>query len=315
VSTEDKTATKAVAKIDPRKYDQKVSSVNDLMVLGKPLLPQITAALPAMMARNAERFLRMLLTECQKSPRLMECTPRSLFGGVIQAAQLGLEIGGPLGESYLLPFKGEATFLVGYKGYKKMAFNTPQVADLSMEVVRAKDVFEILLGTEKRIFHKPDYGFDSEVTGYYSTCNLVSGGKAFKYMTRAQIEAHRDRYALYRDKNGVIRGPWIDSPHEMGCKTTFRYLSKIIPLSSELSTAATLDEMGEEGIPQQLGSNLILDGVEGVQEDKPKSLKDKLDKAKKADSKGSGPNGEYVPGVDDPDQDPALFGNQSEIPH
>src|ERR1700722_7734474 len=315
-ATAEKPATKAVAKIDPQAYLKPVKSTNDLMVLGKPLLPQITAALPVMMAKNAERFVRMLLTECSKNPRLLECTPKSLFGGVLQSAQLGLELGGAMGQAYLVPFKNkgvyEAQFIPGYKGLIKLAYNSQVVADIGAEIVREKDFFEIRLGTERGIIHRPDFNFDSPVTGYYCSANLVTGGKVFKFITKKQAEAHRDRYALYRGNEG----PWFKSSEsfdEMGKKTTIRMAAKLLPQASELSTASALEDMDEEGIPQHLGSGIILDEVDDIEPvDNLKEIQKRAEKNKKP--KGSGENGEYVPGVDDPDADPAksMFDNDPE---
>ena len=51
---------------------------------------EITRALPKHM--TADRMARIALTEFRKTPALMKCDPATLFGAVIQCAQLGLEL-------------------------------------------------------------------------------------------------------------------------------------------------------------------------------------------------------------------------------
>ena len=54
--------------------------------------------------RDADRLIRVALTSFNLAPKLLDCTPRSLLGAVIQCAQLGLEPG-VLGHAYLIPFE------------------------------------------------------------------------------------------------------------------------------------------------------------------------------------------------------------------
>src|SRR4029077_4991541 len=64
---------------------------------------QIELALPNAMA--GPRFLRIALTELRTNAMLLQCTPESVIGSVIQAAQLGLELDHVLGQGYLIPYK------------------------------------------------------------------------------------------------------------------------------------------------------------------------------------------------------------------
>ena len=79
-------------------------------------------------AVTAERFTRIALTEFRRNPKLLDCTEQSLLGGLLLSAQLGLEIGGPLGQSWLIPFRdtktgtSEAIWILGYKGIIALAY-------------------------------------------------------------------------------------------------------------------------------------------------------------------------------------------------
>lgn len=273
--------------------------VNGLQRMAGPLLAQINAAIPAVMEKNAERFVRALMTECQKTPALLDCSPKSLFGGVIQVAALGLELGGPAGQAYLLPFKGEATLCIGYRGFITLAFRAG-VHNFTPRTVREGDIFDIHYGTRNELIHAPKFPIDGEVTGYYAVVKTPSGGTDFEYLTKAQAEEHKNRYAL--SKNG---GPWKTAFDEMAKKSCIRKLAKRVPLSVEWVQAATLDEMADEGVPQMLAAAVVLDGDSG----KP-DLRERLDRAKAAPVEDDG-IGE-PPGLGEADG--ALFGNPQEMP-
>jgi len=87
----------------------------------------VAKALPAGM--DAGRFVRMVLTEMRRTPKLMECDPATLLGAMMLSAQTGLEPGGPLGQAFLIPrWSGqrkvmEAQFQIGYRGLVALALS------------------------------------------------------------------------------------------------------------------------------------------------------------------------------------------------
>ena len=277
------------------------TSLSGLQRLGESVMPQLSAALPRVMGTDAPRLLRSLLTECQRSPALLDCSPKSLLGGLIQVAQLGLELGGPAGQAYLLPFKkkgeddddGEvrrpparpgdkgkaATLVIGYKGYIALAHRSNQVARISLETVRAKDVFRVVLGSDKRIIHEPDLsdeGVVAPAVGYYADVKMLNGGGDFEYLTMRQAELYRDAYALAK------KGPWLTNFHAMARKSACRQLAKRLPLSVQWVAAASLDEMADERIPQRLEALLpVGDGDDGPPADagSPDALRSRLARA------------------------------------
>ncbi|MGQ0517735.1 recombinase RecT, partial [Bacillus sp. D-CC] len=79
----------------------------------KKMAPRFAEVLPKHM--SMDRMSRIALTTIRTNPKLLECKVPSLMGAVMQAVQLGLEPG-LLGHCYILPYKSEATFIIGYKG-------------------------------------------------------------------------------------------------------------------------------------------------------------------------------------------------------
>jgi recombination protein RecT len=67
----------------------------------------------------------------------------------------------------------------------------------------------------------------------------------FHYMTHAEVELYRDRYAMaktYRDGRLVVVGPWRDNFEDMAKKTQLRQLSKWVPKGTDLATALAVDD-------------------------------------------------------------------------
>ena len=118
------------------------------------LKPQIARALPGSAAVTAERFTRIALTEFRRNPKLLDCTEQSLLGGLLLSAQLGLEIGGPLGQSWLIPFRdiktgtSEAIWILGYKGIIALAYRSGELASIEARDVCEGDDFSYRYGLD-----------------------------------------------------------------------------------------------------------------------------------------------------------------------
>lgn len=298
------------AKIDKVDWTKPRSKAGLDALVTDQLRGEINRGLPAFMRGQADRLIRAMMTECSRTPDLLDCSPASLFGAVIQAGQLGLTIGGPLGESYIIGFWSkkkqvkEATLIVGYKGFLNLAHRSALVRRVTPRVVREGDDFAVRYGTGQGILHIPKRDSDGPVTDYYVVVETVSGGVDFEVATVAEMMAFRDRYSMVRTAEEWVRkkSPWYDitpSPinngfDSMSLKTLIRRMAKRMPLSPELACAAGLDEMADAGVPQRLDQH-IPDAEPAVADD----LQDRLDGA-----------AEYVPGVDDPDHDPDTRANK-----
>ena len=136
-----------------------------------------------------ERVIRLLLNEAGRIPALLQCSPASLVGALLSSAALGLEIGSHMGHGYILPFKGVATFVPGYKGLVTLAYRSGQIASLSAHVVYQGDDFHVQLGSDPKIHHVPEIDQDpGPPRYYYAIAKLVTGGVVFnRPMTVADV--------------------------------------------------------------------------------------------------------------------------------
>lgn len=209
------------------------------------LKPQIARALPKHM--DADRMARIALTLLRQTPKLAECSPQSFLGALMTASQLGLEPG-PLGESYLVPFRNNKTgnmevqFIPGYRGLVKLAWNSGQLRNIDAHVVHEGDEFDYEYGLNPFLRHKPARGNGTAGTGapteVYAVATLLNGGSGFVVMSIQQVEAIRKR------SKSATNGPWVTDWEAMAKKTAIKQLIRFLPLSVEmqpLNTAAHLD--------------------------------------------------------------------------
>lgn len=213
-----------------------------------PVLGQISKALPSTM--NPNRLVRQAITLAQSNPDILRCSQLSIIAGIMQAAQLGLELSGPLGHAYLVPRKNkrsglmEVAFQIGWKGLVALAFRSGLISSFPVRTVYERDQFSIMLGTNQEISHTPYLGPDGrgKPIGHYALVKYITGGSDFEYMTIEQIEAHRQRY-------GGSGRAWQDSRESMEQKTVVRQLCRRLSLCPEAQNQAVREEYEEAGVP------------------------------------------------------------------
>lgn len=226
---------------------EKIASIRALVEKSKA---QIALALPKHL--NVDRLARIVMTSVQKTPRLLMCSQTSLIGAVIQAAQLGLEPDGVLGEAFLIPYKNrrsgnfECQFQPGYKGLIKLARQSGEISTIAARIVRQGDLFRYRLGLEEQLDHEPKAPHSAEPTHCYAIAKLKDGGKQFEVMTTEEIEELRQRCSKSSDD-----GPWVTDWEAMAKKTVLKRLCKLLPASVELAKAVAYDDLSTAGLPQE----------------------------------------------------------------
>jgi recombination protein RecT len=226
----------------------RVETVRDLILKNRG---QLEMALPKHLP--VDRLIRTALTCFSTTPALLDCTPRSLLGAVIQCAQLGLEPG-LIGMAYLIPFRNtkagttEVQFIPGYRGLLSLARRSGEISTIQAHCVYEDDAFVYRYGLDPKLDHTPSPKPDRGPMLYvYAVCRLKDGGAQFDVMTKSEIDAHRDRYS-----RAAKSGPWQTEYPEMAKKTVLRRVCKLLPASVELQTAVSLDERAELQLPQGL---------------------------------------------------------------
>jgi recombination protein RecT len=203
---------------------------------------EIARALPKHL--TVDRLTRVALTSCVRTPDLLDCSKTSLANAILQAAQLGLEPDGVLGYAYLVPFKGTATLIPGYKGLLDLARRSGRIESIEVRVVHAKDSFKFAYGMKPVLEHKPFQGDEAgELIAVYAIARFREGGVQWEWMWKREIDAIRKR------SRAATTGPWVTDYEAMAAKTVLRRLAKLLPASVELQRAVALDERAELGLP------------------------------------------------------------------
>jgi recombination protein RecT len=203
--------------------------------------------LPAILPNgmSPERFEAVTIQAIAKNPDLMDCTPQSIIMAVLEAAQLGLEPTGSLSRAWLIPFKGEATLMIGYQGYVDLARRSGEVSKVWSRVVYEGDDFSVEYGTHEGIHHIPllETTDPTKITHVYAIALLKDGATVFDVMTKAQVDGIRAR------SRSANKGPWVSDYAEMGRKTITRRLIKSLPLTAEVIEAIQRDDEREFSSP------------------------------------------------------------------
>lgn len=207
---------------------------------------------------TAERVVKVAITAASRTPALLNCTPESFALAVIQASQLGLEAGSPLGEAYLVPYKNECTLIVGYRGLIALARRSGEIESIEAHVVHARDRIELSFGLDAQLSHTPHMPtppatFDEKamaawqkdadpgpMIAVYAIARLKGGAVQYEVMTRAQVDAIRAR-------SRASGGPWTTDYEEMARKTVVRRLAKYLPMSIEMAQALDVEDRQDHG--------------------------------------------------------------------
>lgn len=203
--------------------------------------------------KRANQFATHVSILAQKEPKLKMCNPDSILAAMMACVHLDLMPNTPEQLAFLIPYKNksggfELQFQIGYKGMVELAYRSGQIVSIAAEPVFKEDQFKVLLGTERKIIHDPNYEIDrsknfDNITHVYATAKLLSGEIAFDVMTRAEIDK-------IRDNSKARSGPWQTWPEVMAKKTVVKRLLKFLPTSKQdrrLQLATVFDSWAEAG--------------------------------------------------------------------
>ncbi|MBF6326466.1 recombination protein RecT [Nocardia cyriacigeorgica] len=204
---------------------------------------------------EAAQLVRDSLTCLRQTPKLAECDPATVLGGLMSCAQLGLRPG-VLGHAWLIPFwnkdhvwfdgqgrerKGAqvAQLVIGYQGLVDLAHRSGKISSLIARTVYEHDTFDVDYGLADSLVHKPILkGPRGDAVAYYAIAKFTTGGHAFLVMTHDEMVEYCQKHTKSKGKFG----PWRDNFESMAHKTCVRQLSKWMPKSTEFARAIEHDE-------------------------------------------------------------------------
>jgi len=223
--------------------------MKDLQGLLKDNFKSIQSVLPREM--DSGRFCRMAINAVIKNPALAECNPQSFVMAVINAGEMGLELG--LDEAALVPYKGIVKVIPQWQGMVKLARNTGEVETIFAKVVLKDEVFEYEDGFDVSVTHVGDDNADRDknekaFVKAYAGAKLTNGTRVLVVMNRKQVEARRNVSGAWKKPDSA----WQSWPGKQWIKTAIKELCKSpqMPKSARLSHALSLDDLASVGKPQ-----------------------------------------------------------------
>ena len=214
---------------------------------------QLTLALPKHL--NADRMARLAMTAFSQNPKLAECEPKSIYGSIVLASQLGLEIGVG-GQAYLVPYfdrkakQFKAQFIPGWQGLVDLVNRTGR-ATVWTGAVFDGDEFDWCLGANPRCDHRPMGECDpSKITHAYAVGKIKGNDQpVIEVWTVERIKKH---LAML---NKVGDAHYANRHFEMYCrKVVLLQVLKYMPKSIELQNVETASFAADAG------KNVTIDG-------------------------------------------------------
>lgn len=211
-----------------------------------------------------QEFVANITTLVSNDVKLQECEAKSVIFSALKATALDLPLDQNLGFAYVIPYKGQAQFQMGYKGFVQLAMRSGQFKTINVRDVREGEIVgEDFISGEMQ-FKRVENREDKPVIGYVAYIRLINGFEKMSYWTKKEIEDHATKYSQsYSSKNEYVRknSNWSTNFDGMAEKTALKLLlAKYAPLSIQMQSAikadqAVITEQGERYIdnePQQI---------------------------------------------------------------
>lgn len=195
-----------------------------------------------------EKMCRIAMNELRNNDYLAKLAiqnPASLVNAIVQASHLGLEIGGVLGQAYLVPYKNEIKMIPGYRGLISLARRSGEISSINAEIVYENDEFDLNLGIKTEVKHKPKLdGPRGDPLIVYMVAHFKDGGSHFEWMTIDEVMKIKARSSAVKSGR---QSPWDTDEAEMIKKTVIRRGWKYLPMSIEMQKASIVEEATEQG--------------------------------------------------------------------
>ncbi|MBO6178504.1 MAG: recombinase RecT [Selenomonadaceae bacterium] len=201
------------------------------------------------LGKHADGFISSLLAVCNETPQLLEIdNPTTIIAAALQAATLKLPINKNLGFAHIVPYKGQAQFQMGWKGYVQLAERTGQYKTINAGVVYEGQIEEIDFITGKIVKGKKT---SNKVIGYVAYIEMVNGFSKTLYMTKEEMEEHATKYSQsynYDKNRGGKASPWSTNFDAMATKTVLKLLiGKYGIMSVDMESANLAAAMKADG--------------------------------------------------------------------
>lgn len=238
--------------------------------------------------KKAASFVSSVISVASGNPMLRNANPMTVLGSAMVAATLDLPVVPTLGLAYIVPYKGQAQFQLGYKGIIELAERSGQFKNIIDEVVYEGQLVSKNRFTGEYVFDEDAKKSDT-VIGYMARMDLTNGFSKTIFWTIEEVRQHATKFSqAFRSGRGT---PWVTDFDAMARKTVLKALfSKYAPKSIALQQAVKFDQAVVKPGGELNDEDLVIDSFDVEYVDN--------------DAQGTEVNTEVV----DPEKD--LFGNK-----
>lgn len=188
----------------------------------------------------AAGFISSVISIANGSKQLRMADPMTVVGAAMVAATLQLPVVPTIGLAYIVPYKGQAQFQIGYKGLIELAERSGQFKNIINEVVYEGQLVRKNKFTGEYVFDE-DAQKSDKVIGYMARFDLINGFSKTIFWSKEEIEAHARKFSqAYRSG---YDSPWKSDFDAMARKTVLKALfSKYAPKSIQMQNAIAYDQ-------------------------------------------------------------------------
>lgn len=166
---------------------------------------------------GASAYVSSVMLAVGNSKDLQACSMASIATSAMRAATLRLSCDPAIGQAYLVPFKGTATLVVGYKGLRDMAIRTGKYRHLN--VAKIYEGEEVVEDRITGAHHIEGSKKSSKIIGWLWYMELFTGFTKSIYMSVEEIHAHAAKYSRSYNRPD---SPWKTHTEMMEKKTLMR---------------------------------------------------------------------------------------------
>lgn len=190
------------------------------------------------------RELQHLEKHVSNNQELQRCSQESFAHVLLEAAAMGVTFNPALHHAYAIPYDGQATLHVGYRGMESQVLDAGTIKDIQTDLVCKNDpVFEEFMNEDgyKRIRHQKARANRGEVSHAYCIAHFVGGGMHVEVMERWELDACEKAASARNRKGGMV---WRSKfKPEMQKKAVVRRSWKHWPKDSEGRMARVIEQM------------------------------------------------------------------------
>ena len=231
----------------------------------------------ALRVYDQEAFLKSAMLAINENDELKKCMGTeagrtSVYHALRYAASTGLSLNPQMQKAALIAYSGKVQYQVMKSGMIDLAMDSGKIEFITADYVRENDVFDMFKSMDgDRYEFKPAKSDRGDVIGFFAAVKLKTGHGHVKWMTKEEVEEHRDKYTKMKG------GPWTTSFTGMGVKTVLKSLLRNLNISPELEAAVASDDKQSNIVEVQAESHPVATDKGASAEDVKKQLEEQVD--------------------------------------